>query len=672
MIGVGLFLLCGALLVLTASMIVASFPLRSRAQNGLAFGVVCYGQIVLLTQILSEMRSIWWPGYLVGQFVMLGAAFLVWVLRGYPTLIPRWRVVRSARARPLLALLIAISGGLAIYSLVLALAFPAITADASVYHLPRAYFWLQHGTARHFPAGNFRMNEFPPNASYVYAWIMSVSRHNYLLLVIAPWLAGGVAALGTFALARTVGSNRHGAVAAGVLFLTMPQPIVQMATKQNDAHTAAMTVAFLVFALAGLRGSRTATACAGVAFGLMLGTKFTVFFLLPGLAVMLVVVAVVPTVGEPRPRPYTTRSVASALVVAFRRLAPLAFSCLVGFALFGAYNYVLTAINVGNPITSSDMDGSSSAFDPERAPHFYNTQANLARYAYQTMDWAPYAVGNGHVSTVFMAHQIGFAWLDRTLNLNVAGDGIFPYALGNPAKPSDNVLGYGPVGYALVLVAMPLGVVLVPRAMWLRRRGEHTAQGQDAFLSSMLLLAGWSWLLLFALIVPYSPWRPRYFIVFMPLLLAGGIPLLANRRGWSILVLCVGIGLIYQYATTTHMLARPGRVAVALDGGRNIGEWPGDTFVTDEVLAITPHNGTVAFVEGPYLLFHQIPHLPDRHLILLDRQNISEVLESREVQAAVVYGGLCNSERLDRYIHQLDHPNFCLMVPPGYFDMPEE
>ncbi len=663
-----LFLLCGALLVLTASMIVASFPLRSRAQNGLAFGVVCYGQIVLLTQILSEMRSIWWPGYLVGQFVMLGAAFLVWVLRGYPTLIPRWRVVRSARARPLLALLIAISGGLAIYSLALALAFPGITGDASIYHLPRAYFWLQQGTARHFFAHNHRLNEFPPNASFVYLWVMSISLRTYTLLVVPPWLAGIVTGAGTYALARQAGATLAGAVVAAVLLLSLPQSVLQMGSKQNDMHTAATAVSFLVFAIASLRGSRTATAYAGVAFGLMLGTKYTAFFLLPGAAVLLVVVAVVYAAGAraASTRPSTTRARKLVFVGAVRKLVPLAVSCIVGFALFGAYNYVLNTLSFGNPITSLDVDSSSDVFDAGRREHFYNAPANLVRYHFQSMDWSPYPVQKHYTHALLRAHDAVYRWLSDALSLDLAGERIFYYLDESPAKRESISVGYGPIGYLVLLSALPLGVALLMRAWWFARTGGPNNAVQRALWSGLFLLVGYSWLLLFSMITPYSPWRHRYFLIFLPLLFAGAVPWLVVRRGMPIVIVCLAVAFSFQFRTSTQMLNRPFRLSLALEGRLPLGVVPGETEVAAHILSVTPENGTVGFFQGRYLLFHFMPLLPNRTVALVDGPAMQQVLDDRNVHVLVGVGSLCDVPQLQEQVYRIPGSGYCLLLPKGH------
>jgi hypothetical protein len=81
-----LFLLALPALLLTSVLLYAAFPLRGRLAAPLAWACLSFGQVVLLTEILSELVLLTAAGYAVGHLLLLAGAVGLWWWRGRPAL----------------------------------------------------------------------------------------------------------------------------------------------------------------------------------------------------------------------------------------------------------------------------------------------------------------------------------------------------------------------------------------------------------------------------------------------------------------------------------------------------------------------------------------------------------------------------------------------------------
>lgn len=621
-----LLVLALALVIGTALLLNAAYPAQGRLGNILALAVVVFGQIVLVTQVLSELAAIHAPGYLISHGFLFLLALVFWWRQGKPHLTPsRWfslaEIRLAIRTHRLLAVFALVVVLVQIVNLALSFAYPVLFADALDYHLPRAYMWAQQHTARHYPTDDFRQVEFPPNASFCYLWLMvlaGATRH----VQIAQWIAGWVTALAGMALARFAGHGRAAALFAGLLLLTAPNPLLQMATPYNDMLVAAPATCFLYFAFAALRnqadGRQNAeTGYAGLALGLALGTKLTAFFILPGAGIALLIY------GFWRLR----RQV-------WRPVVILSVSSLIGFALFGSYNYLLNVLNYGSPVTTQDIDEASVLGQSGPRPELYGLGDNLIRYVYMTMDWS--VLSARETNFLFQQNWRVFSELSRLLGLNPEGAQEFGFHGAGLRAMDFATSGFGPVIYSALLVSPALlagfawKVRLTPRFL----------------ISALLLLVVWTWLIVFAAITPWSPYRNRYFSVFIPALVAAVFPWLYMKRRPAWLWLLPVMAL----STWTGMYA--------LVNGHERAEYLHETFQgrfsydhalgvgLDEMgflRALLP-PGTPVGIAGRYLrVFEVIDYAPEFRYVIMPKSQAVDRLLSGEVALVLSDTGWCES-----------------------------
>lgn len=584
---------------------------RGLAASGLFVWLALYGQVVLLAEVLSELGLFSRGGFLVGHGFLVLVSGLLWRRAGKPALAPELRgafevVQRLGSSRSILPLFGGAVLGLAALNAVWAFGTPPSNGDANSYHLPRAYYWLQLGTARHFPTSDFRLVEFPPNPSFVCAWLMALGGGGGFHL---PQATAGLAlALAVSGLARSTGASRRAAAFSGLVTLTFPLLILEMGSPQTDVLAAATGAASIFFGLRAVRSdSRSDLAGFGLAFGVALGTKLTLFFLLPGLALALVVTALV----EDRTR-------------APRRLVRAGAAAVAGFVALGAYNYVLNLAELGNPIAS--VRARAVALGGRSVPELATRTTNFLRYGYQILDWPGLARGEG--SLLPRLQRRAFEAIARAAGSDLTRGVAFAPVSKSRWLPDEDRSGFGPAGFGVVMVAPILAFVT-----WRRfRRGGS----REALTAVLLVGIGLSWLAGFVLLnQAWTPQKIRYFLTFVPLLCAPVLPIVYEVALLRVPAMLVSLAVA---GAVTFL----GPYGVRRPGPRDPAE--GKRLMEDVISShverlprLFPPGARIGIVsEFNDVLFHLFRSLPRYRFVPVAEEEIPALLASGRLDAALV------------------------------------
>jgi hypothetical protein len=315
-------------LVLPASSAVGAAVLlrpRTWAVFALAAYVLLLGEVVALVELLSLWSAVD-AGHLLALELVVALAVAVGLAaqraRRRVTL-PRRPALRQALAelggRPLLALLLVGVGVAIFYELELALFTPPNNDDSLTYHLGRAATWYQRHRVDYFNAHTQRENGSAPNAE-ILILLTFVFTHGDRLAAAWQWLAQLATLAGIYVIGLRLRLTRGEALFAALLFATLPQAALQASTTQNDLVAASLVAAAVAFLATE---ERWRYQLAALALGLALGTKLTVAFALPGLALV------------------------AAVLVPRRDWLRLLGWVVAAFALVGAYGYVLNVVHTG-------------------------------------------------------------------------------------------------------------------------------------------------------------------------------------------------------------------------------------------------------------------------------------------------------------------------------------
>ena len=119
------------------------------------------------------------------------------------------------------------------------------------------------------------------------------------IVEIVQWLGALAAMLAVFGLARLLGASRAQALFAGLVWATFPEIVLEATTTQNDLVAGTLFAAMLYLFFLGLaKQNNGALVLSGVALALGMGTKQTLFFLIPGLGMAVLLALLLSAQGE--------------------------------------------------------------------------------------------------------------------------------------------------------------------------------------------------------------------------------------------------------------------------------------------------------------------------------------------------------------------------------------
>ncbi len=285
------------LVATTAALAASCLRLRSAVSFLLAAYLVASAEVVLVSLLLSTVDVLTRPLLLSSSAGLLVVVGVAWARSGRP--LPPLSDVVSAAREALRDRVVAAFAGLAVlthlYLVVVALTVPQSLPDTMLYHLARAALWKQqHAVGYVADAPDERVNVFPPVAEIESTFSMILSGGDRF--VTGPQLLALVAAcIAIVGIARRLGLSPSAGVFGAAAFATFTVVALQTPTALNDLVVASLLVVCAYFAMGE---TRTELAFSALALALAVGTKGTVAFALPALA--LFVLASQPRARVPR------------------------------------------------------------------------------------------------------------------------------------------------------------------------------------------------------------------------------------------------------------------------------------------------------------------------------------------------------------------------------------
>ena len=242
--------------------------------------------LVAVALLLSPIGLVSRPWLEVAALGCLASAVVVWTMRERPRpprVLPRAAVVRDSLRDPALAILAFVVSCGWVYVLALAFFTPPLEWDVLTYHLPRASFWLQDEAVGYIDhANDARLNGNPPGGEIGLLWTMALSGGDRLVAL--PQLAAASAlVVGVVGIAGRIGLSARSALVGGLLFASLPLVAVQAPTAYNDLVVASFLV---IAAYASIGRGRSDLVLLTLAIALALTTKFTGILALPVLALV--------------------------------------------------------------------------------------------------------------------------------------------------------------------------------------------------------------------------------------------------------------------------------------------------------------------------------------------------------------------------------------------------
>lgn len=397
--------------------------------------------------------------------------------------------------------------------------------DTLTYHLPRVAYFLQFGSLDYFPANYVYQNAHAKDGSLLlmFAFLGSGRHENAMQFVqFVGWCIGAATVYG---LARKAGSSRFASTVCGLLFMLLPECVMEASTCQNDLLVAVCGAgaAYLIF---DLRNARELW-LAGLPVGLGFGTKIS--FLPTFVSLVIVVVSILPGLR-------------------IRRVVVLLVGIVASISLFSLpAGYAANFRRFGNPVGTPTLIAMDSNANRSALQTIKLGEINLVRFGFEffSLDGFP-----RQKSLLLVQHwmRAGPAALAERMigpRLQTRDMPNLPaFDLERRPKASEDSSYWGPLGFLFI---WPIVFLIACRTV-----GTRAEAG--------LALAAIAFVCALAVIHPYDPTVGRFMLSAAPFACAaaGSTIMVAFRkqysRYWIVAVVVLG-----AFAAICGALFRSGR-----------------------------------------------------------------------------------------------------------------
>ncbi len=534
----------------------------------LAMFVFGYGHIILTSRVTGTLYLLSDRGaWLVVQAVLVALVLAVWGWMKQPRLGIDWpHLGWPSREEWLAAGLLAVVVVVYIVLAGLVLYVPPNNQDAMVYRLTRVMFWLQFDSFYPFEIIKSHITSYPQNHEIAMMWTILMNGTDQLTGFV-QWMSATMTGVAIYGITQLIGGTRRQALMAVFLWATLPMVMLQASSTQNDHVVTAFSIIGIYGLYLGIRESnRPALLLSGLAIGMGIGTKLTIAFLLPGLALA----ALLIWLKEPR-----------------RLFAPMvrwAIYSIIGFLLFGLYSYAVNILAYGHILGQAENDP-TTRIEIGRLQLLVN---NTGAYAYQFVDFAGLPAR--------LAIPLAEAKTDL-LRQFTGSDQPFQFPLPDENRGHlihEDYSWFGIIGFTVFLPGLVYGLV-----QGIRQR--------DPYLIGLVVMAV-GFFLVHAFALLWSPYRGRYHIMMIAVAAPLTIWLLQSRHRWMVGLrwLAAGVAVLSTAVVLTRNPLKPliGPEATAIENLDRNGlymEWYhqhiGNLAEFDRQ---TPPDATIRMVERPF------------------------------------------------------------------------
>lgn len=164
---------------------------------------------------------------------------------------------------------------------------PINNNDSLATHLPRIYYWLQHGSFDCWTASNLWQLIYPINAHIQGLWLFLLGQSEYLFFLV-QWFSLIIIITSVYEISKSLGYSTTQALMCALVGLSLPVVLLQIFSFQGDLTVTALVmvcVTFLLIFTLTKKNKFIWVTCICVI--LALGTKQTAFLTFPLLALLI-------------------------------------------------------------------------------------------------------------------------------------------------------------------------------------------------------------------------------------------------------------------------------------------------------------------------------------------------------------------------------------------------
>ncbi len=158
---------------------------------------------------------------------------------------------------------------------------PINNNDSLATHLPRIFYWLQHGNFNYWTASNLWQLIYPINAHVQGLWLFLLGKSEYLFFLV-QWFSLVIITASIFDICKSLGFSTTQGLISGLVGLSLPVVLLQIFSFQGDLTVTALVMVCISFLLHFSQSKKWRYVWpAFTCIILALGTKQTAFLVFP-------------------------------------------------------------------------------------------------------------------------------------------------------------------------------------------------------------------------------------------------------------------------------------------------------------------------------------------------------------------------------------------------------
>ena len=514
-----LFVASFLLLLVSSLFIVSFFQFTSLTKFLLQIYLSIFSLIVFTSQLsgfLGLLSNRWF--FLLLQLAETAILFILWSKKGKPEPFPLISKLSIYSIKNLLSSFIKhpftslyfllVTSGYGVLAWLI-IRVPPNNSDSMHTHLARVMYWLQQGSFRQLTCSSIFAKIYPFNAQLNILWTILFTKSDKFVGFI-QFFSAIVCAISIYGISRLLKGSRRSSLIVSLFFLTFPLIVYEATSTQFDLVVSALFTSSIYFFFDYYKNNNQPSILfSGLAIGLAVGTKETVFMMGPALLIIIIIIYF-------KERTTKTWLVQWAIVGAL------------SFLLLGSFQYFNNWHNYGNPLGPSehvigDSFGSYTFIEKIRfnSPRFF--------YQFISFDSLPTTLAfNGTELKNFL-----FKSMDSNLNLgmesiNAVKDPNKTLSLDSGPKYNEDESWFGLASVLLLSPAFILGLIFGIRKKDLISL-SLVAFGVSFFLFENMLRPGW------------DPYQGRYFILAVASTTPLAIHIMNKKIMSKIYILIIGI-----------------------------------------------------------------------------------------------------------------------------------
>ncbi|MDD3236504.1 MAG: hypothetical protein PHV37_00225 [Candidatus Gastranaerophilales bacterium] len=311
------------------------------ASGAISLFLIFFAQVVATFEFLSLFKAINVPCVLIANVLVLIASFYLWVKCGKIVYVPQlktsaYRIYKAlCKDKLLLAM-----GIFFIFFLIITAILSVVSGvnayDSLVYHVSRSVFWVAQGSLAHYEIADIRSLIMPINSEIIYAWNILFFKEGVGLGLLS-FSAFIVSVIALYSFLKELHFSTRKMLWSVFIFSSLASIVAQASSTETDLLLGALVFCSVYLFFIGAKEKNAPYLyMSSLAYALAIGTKTPAIMAFPSFLLICFVIVHL----------YGNKEYRFAFSNFFRFL-------LLNFVIFASYNYVLNAIQFGNPLSNS-------------------------------------------------------------------------------------------------------------------------------------------------------------------------------------------------------------------------------------------------------------------------------------------------------------------------------